>query len=257
MDVYGGQGGVDLHTRHCDGNEAPPDSSHGTTSVRSSTWMSSTPLCARRHRDRGGVRPEVLGGTLVAGSARPFGSDRAPPSEPVTHHRGREPTAGVRPRCRMRPWIGHAVARCARLARHGGRLLGHSTGPRPLDCRGGGRRRRPRASTGWRAISRRGLRGVRTTTWRSRCTSTWRTRWKRWCERLAGGVAPGGILFMVGHRTIDPATGAETAAAGQRQVSVDAATAALDPNRWTFLAAETARWPGPASTPLSVPRQHS
>ena len=57
-------------------------------------------------------------------------------------------------------------------------------------------------------------------------------------QRLAAGVAPGGTLFMVGHRPIDPTTGAETAAAGQFQVSVDTATAALDPNRWTFLVAE-------------------
>ena len=57
-------------------------------------------------------------------------------------------------------------------------------------------------------------------------------------QRLAAGVAPGGTLFMVGHRPIDPTTGAETAAAGQLQVSVDTATAALDPNRWTLLVAE-------------------
>ena len=57
-------------------------------------------------------------------------------------------------------------------------------------------------------------------------------------RRLATGVVPGGTLFMVGHRPIDPTTGAETAAAGQVQVSVDAATAALDPDSWTFLIAE-------------------
>jgi 2-polyprenyl-3-methyl-5-hydroxy-6-metoxy-1,4-benzoquinol methylase len=33
-------------------------------------------------------------------------------------------------------------------------------------------------------------------------------------QRLADGVAPGGILFLAGHRPIDPATGATTAAAG-------------------------------------------
>ncbi len=57
-------------------------------------------------------------------------------------------------------------------------------------------------------------------------------------QRLATGVAPGGTLFMVGHRPIDPTTGAKTAAAGQLQVSVDAATAALDLDRWIFLVAE-------------------
>jgi 2-polyprenyl-3-methyl-5-hydroxy-6-metoxy-1,4-benzoquinol methylase len=57
-------------------------------------------------------------------------------------------------------------------------------------------------------------------------------------QRMAAGVAPGGTLFVVGHRPIDPATGAATAAADQLQVSVDTATAALDPGRWDFIVAE-------------------
>ena len=57
-------------------------------------------------------------------------------------------------------------------------------------------------------------------------------------QRLATGVAPGGTLFLVGHRPIDPATGGETPAAGQLQVSVDAASAALNPNGWTLRIAE-------------------
>ncbi len=57
-------------------------------------------------------------------------------------------------------------------------------------------------------------------------------------QRLATGVAPGGALLLVGHRPIDPASGAETAAAGQTQVSVDAVAATLDPGRWELLAAE-------------------
>jgi hypothetical protein len=57
-------------------------------------------------------------------------------------------------------------------------------------------------------------------------------------ERMATGVAPGGILFLVGHRPIDPATGAATAAAGQVQVSVEAALAALDPGRWQMVVAD-------------------
>jgi 2-polyprenyl-3-methyl-5-hydroxy-6-metoxy-1,4-benzoquinol methylase len=56
--------------------------------------------------------------------------------------------------------------------------------------------------------------------------------------RMAAGVAPGGTLLLAGHRPIDPATGAETAAAGQVQVSVEAATAALDPARWALDVAE-------------------
>ena len=57
-------------------------------------------------------------------------------------------------------------------------------------------------------------------------------------RRMATGVAPGGTLFLVGHRPIDPATGAATAAAGQVQVSVDAAVAALDPGDWEVIVAE-------------------
>jgi hypothetical protein len=57
-------------------------------------------------------------------------------------------------------------------------------------------------------------------------------------QRIGAGVAAGGTLFMAGHRPIDPTTGAETAAAGQLHVSVDRATAVLDPNRWTILVAE-------------------
>lgn len=57
-------------------------------------------------------------------------------------------------------------------------------------------------------------------------------------QRLATGVAAGGTLLLVGHRPIDPATGAETAAAGQVQVSVDAAVAALDPACWCVIVAE-------------------
>lgn len=57
-------------------------------------------------------------------------------------------------------------------------------------------------------------------------------------ERMAAGVAPGGTLLLVGHRPVDPATGAATPAAGQVQVSVDEAVAALDAGRWEFSVAE-------------------
>jgi len=56
--------------------------------------------------------------------------------------------------------------------------------------------------------------------------------------RMANGVAPGGTLLLVGHRPIDPSTGAATAAAGQAQVSVEAAVAALDSAAWEFVVAE-------------------
>lgn len=57
-------------------------------------------------------------------------------------------------------------------------------------------------------------------------------------RRMSNGVAVGGTLFLVGHRPIDPSTGAATAAAGQAQVSVESAVAALDPRRWKLVVAE-------------------
>ena len=57
-------------------------------------------------------------------------------------------------------------------------------------------------------------------------------------RRMAAAVAPGGTLFLAGHRPVDPATGAATAAAGQVQVSVEAALAALDREGWEILVAE-------------------
>ena len=57
-------------------------------------------------------------------------------------------------------------------------------------------------------------------------------------RRLAAGVATGGTLLLVGHRPIDPATGAPTPAAGQVQVSVADAVAALEPDRWEVVVAE-------------------
>jgi SAM-dependent methyltransferase len=56
-------------------------------------------------------------------------------------------------------------------------------------------------------------------------------------SRLVTGVAPGGMLLLVGHLPVDPITGAETPAAGQVQVTVDAA-AVLDSPRWQMLTAE-------------------
>lgn len=57
-------------------------------------------------------------------------------------------------------------------------------------------------------------------------------------RRMASGVAVGGTLLMLGHRPIDPATGEPTRAAGQVQVSVEAAKAALDQAEWELLVAE-------------------
>jgi SAM-dependent methyltransferase len=57
-------------------------------------------------------------------------------------------------------------------------------------------------------------------------------------QRMATGVAPDGTLLLVGHRPIDPVTGTLTAAAGQVQVSVEDAAAALDPDRWELVVAE-------------------
>ena len=58
-------------------------------------------------------------------------------------------------------------------------------------------------------------------------------------ERLAGGVAVQGRLLLVGHLPVDPVTGAETRAAGQMQITVEAAISALDPVRWSVATAET------------------
>ncbi len=55
---------------------------------------------------------------------------------------------------------------------------------------------------------------------------------------MAAGVAPGGTLFMVGHRPVDPATGAAMPTTGQVQVFVDETLAALEPARWEFVVAE-------------------
>ena len=57
-------------------------------------------------------------------------------------------------------------------------------------------------------------------------------------RRMGEGVAPGGALLLVGHRPVDPDTGAATPAAGQLQVSVEAAIAALDRHRWEIGIAE-------------------
>ncbi len=56
--------------------------------------------------------------------------------------------------------------------------------------------------------------------------------------RLGSGVVPGGTLFLVGHLPVDPATGAPSPAAGQRQVTVDAALEALAPDEWEILVSE-------------------
>ena len=57
-------------------------------------------------------------------------------------------------------------------------------------------------------------------------------------QRLATGVAPGGTLLLVGHQPADPVTGDPTPAAGQVQVSVDAAVEALEPSQWQVTVAE-------------------
>lgn len=57
-------------------------------------------------------------------------------------------------------------------------------------------------------------------------------------QKLGDAVALGGTLLMLGHRPIDPATGAPTPAAGQQQVSVEDAIAVLDREHWELLVAE-------------------
>jgi SAM-dependent methyltransferase len=60
-------------------------------------------------------------------------------------------------------------------------------------------------------------------------------------RRLAGGVATGGSLFLVGHLPVDPETGEPSMAAGQVQVTVDAAVGALDGAEWDVVLAEERR----------------
>jgi SAM-dependent methyltransferase len=57
-------------------------------------------------------------------------------------------------------------------------------------------------------------------------------------ERLAGGVVPGGLLLLVGHRPIDPETGTKTRASEQNQVSVEDAKDALASSEWELLVVE-------------------
>jgi SAM-dependent methyltransferase len=77
-------------------------------------------------------------------------------------------------------------------------------------------------------------------------------------QRLASGVALGGTLLLVGHRPVDPATGAPTAAAGQNQVSVEAAVLALDPTEWTLaVAEERPRTVGAGVDALICARRHA
>ncbi len=57
-------------------------------------------------------------------------------------------------------------------------------------------------------------------------------------RRLGIGVAPGGTLVLVGHRPVDPETGAPTPAAGQQQLSVEEAVDALDPGEWKVVVAQ-------------------
>lgn len=69
----------------------------------------------------------------------------------------------------------------------------------------------------------------------------------KFVAHMAKGLAVGGTLFLVGHRPFDPNTGSPTAAANQRQVSVQGAREALDPNHWEILVAEERRRPNPDS----------
>jgi SAM-dependent methyltransferase len=57
-------------------------------------------------------------------------------------------------------------------------------------------------------------------------------------RRMGAAVSPGGTLLLVGHRPVDPQTGAPTPAAGQVQVSVETAIPALDHHRWEVDVAE-------------------
>jgi SAM-dependent methyltransferase len=68
-------------------------------------------------------------------------------------------------------------------------------------------------------------------------------------RRMGAAVAPSGTLLLVGHRPFDPDTGAATPAAGQVQVSVEAAIAARDHNHWGSTSPKAPGPRAPASTP--------
>lgn len=57
-------------------------------------------------------------------------------------------------------------------------------------------------------------------------------------RRMAAAVAPGGTLLLVGHQPIDPATGNQTSAASQVQVSLTTVTPALPADQWELIVAE-------------------
>ena len=64
--------------------------------------------------------------------------------------------------------------------------------------------------------------------------------------RMANGVAPGGTLFLVGHRPIDPSTGAATAAASQVQVSSRVRSLRSIPMCGSWSSQRSVRAPSPA-----------
>jgi SAM-dependent methyltransferase len=63
-------------------------------------------------------------------------------------------------------------------------------------------------------------------------------------SRLSTGVAPGGTLLMLGHLPVDRETGEPSRAAGQVQVTVEAATRALSARAWRVEASEVPRRAG-------------
>jgi hypothetical protein len=123
------------------------------------------------------------------------------------------------------------------MARHGGRFLRGRSGPRPVDGRGrrGGRRRARRLVeadlASW--TPQPGHYDLVACLYVHIAGSV-----EEMVRRMGAGVAPGGTLLLVGHRPVDPETGAATPAAGQVQVSVETATAALDRRRWEIAVAE-------------------
>ncbi len=66
-------------------------------------------------------------------------------------------------------------------------------------------------------------------------------------RRLGSAVASDGRLLLVGHLPVDPETGAPTAAAGQVQVSVELALAALPGDLWEIELARELRRPATGS----------
>ena len=187
---------------------------------------------------------------LGARPARARRSRRAAATERAPDRRARSRAGRARAGRGLRPRIRNALARHARMAGHRSRLRRDGPGVRPRDGRGDGARRRRARCVG----------GGRLATW-----TPPRDAYDlvvclyvhvagsvgELVRRMAQGVAAAGpCSWSATARSTRPRE-LETAAAGQVQVSVAAALAALDPGEWEPTRrpkSARGRWQAPAWT---------